>query len=135
MAEQQVATQQQPGQPAPESAERTRTRPVFAPRTDIYETDQGLVMLIDLPGVGPDGAEVMLEGDTLTIRGRTQDRPPAGFSPIYREYQPGDFERVFTLSDELDAGRIEAQAKDGVLRLLLPKVGPAQTKRIQVQAS
>ena len=135
MAEQQVAKQEQPGQPAPESAERTRTRPAYAPRTDIYETDDGLVMLIDMPGVAPDAVEVMLERDTLTIRGRTQDQPPAGFSPIYREYQPGDFERQFTLSDELDAGRIEAQAKDGVLRLVLPKVGPAQTKRIQVRAA
>lgn len=133
MAEQQVTTQQQAGQP--EGAERTRTRPAFAPRTDIYETDEGLVMLIDMPGVGPDGAEVMLERNVLTIRGHTQDKPPAGFSPIYREYQPGDFERTFTLSDELDASRIEARAKDGVLRLFLPKVGPSQTKRIQVRAS
>ena len=135
MAEQEVTTQQEPGQPAPEGAERTRIRPAFAPRTDIYETDEGLVMLIDMPGVGPDAAEVMLERNLLTIRGHTQDQPPAGFSPIYREYQPGDFERTFTLSDELDAGRIEAQVKDGVLRLVLPKVGPAQTKRIQVRGS
>jgi len=134
MAEQQVTTQQS-GQPAPEGAERTRTRSVVAPRTDIYETDDGLVLLIDLPGVGRDAVEVLLERNVLTIRGRTEDRPPEGFSPIYREYRPADFERSFTLSDELDAERIEAQVKDGVLRLFLPKVGPAQTKRIQVRAS
>jgi HSP20 family protein len=133
MAEQQVTTQPS-GQGAPEGAERTRTRPVVAPRTDIYETDDGLVLLSDLPGVGPDAVEVLLERNVLTIRGRTEDRPPEGFSPNYREYRPADFERSFTLSDELDAGRIEAQVKDGVLRLFLPKVGPAQTKRIQIRA-
>jgi HSP20 family molecular chaperone IbpA len=76
-----------------------------------------------------------LERNVLTIRGRIDDAPPRDFSPIYREYEPGDFERVFTLSEDVDAGAIEAQAKDGVFRLFLPKAGPAQTKRIQVKAS
>jgi HSP20 family protein len=71
----------------------------------------------------------------LTIRGRTEDDPPQGFSPVYIEYQPGDYERVFTLSEDIEAERIEAGVKDGVLRLFLPKAGPAQTKRIQVRAS
>ena len=135
MAEQQVTTQQQSDPAVPEGAERTRTRAAVAPRTDIYETDDGLVLLADLPGVARDAVEVLLERNVLTIRGRTEDRPPAGFSPIYRAYRAADFERSFTLSDELDAERIEAQVKDGVLRLFLPKVGPAQTKRIQVRAS
>lgn len=117
------------------AGERTRPRPVYAPRTDIYETDTGLVLLVDMPGVRPDGADVILEHNVLTIRGRIDDAPPRGFSPIYREHESGDFERVFTLSEDVDAGRIEAQAKDGVFRLFLPKAGPAQTKRIQVKAS
>jgi HSP20 family protein len=120
---------------AASAGERTRPRPVYAPRTDIYETDTGLVLLVDMPGVRADAADVTLERNVLTIRGRIDDAPPGGFSPIYREYEPGDFERVFTLSDEVDAGGIEAQTKDGVFRLFLPKAGPAQTKRIQVKAS
>ena len=120
---------------AASAGERTRPRPVYAPRTDIYETDTGLVLLVDMPGVRPDGADVPLEQNVLTIRGRIDDAPPRGFAPIYREYEPGDLERVFTLSEEVDAERIEAQAKDGVFRLFLPKAGPAQTKRIQVKAS
>lgn len=118
-----------------EGAERTRTRPVYAPRTDIFETDDGLVILADMPGVSPDGVDVTLERQVLTIRGRTEDTPPQGFSPVYREYQPGDYERAFTLSQDLEAERIEASCKNGVLRLFLPKAGPAQTKRIQVRAS
>ena len=122
-------------QVAATAGERTRPRPVYAPRTDLYETDSGLVLLVDMPGVRPDGADVTLERNVLTIRGRIDDAQPRGFSPIYREYEPGDFERVFTLSEEVDAGAIEAQAKDGVFRLFLPKAGPAQTKRIQIKAS
>jgi HSP20 family protein len=118
-----------------EGAERTRARPVYAPHTDIFETEDGLVILADMPGVSPDGVDVTLERNVLTIRGRTEDSPPQGFSPVYLEYQPGDYERVFTLSEDIEAERIEAGVKNGVLRLFLPKAGPAQTKRIQVRAS
>jgi HSP20 family protein len=143
MADKQVRTQQR--QPATtsggqevapaEGGERTRPRPVYAPRTDIFETDDGLVILADMPGVPADGVDVTLERNVLTIRGRTEDSPPQGFSPVYLEYQPGDYERVFTLFEDIEAERIEANVKAGVLRLFLPKAGPAQTKRIQVRAS
>jgi HSP20 family protein len=132
---QDTRSQETEQQVAASTGERTRPRPVYAPRTDIYETDTGLVLLVDMPGVRADGADVTLERNVLTIRGRIEEAPPQGFSPIYREYEPGDFERVFTLSEEVEAGGIEAQAKDGVFRLFLPKAGPAQTKRIQVKAS
>ncbi|HEX3210365.1 MAG TPA: Hsp20/alpha crystallin family protein [Geminicoccaceae bacterium] len=129
-------TQPQPTeqQVAPAAGERTRPRPVYVPRTDIYETDTGLVLLVDMPGVRSDSCDLSLERNVLTIRGRIDDMAPQGFSPVYREYEPGDFERVFTLSEDVDAGAIEAQAKDGVFRLFLPKAGPAQTKRIQIKA-
>jgi HSP20 family protein len=116
------------------AAERTRARAVYTPRTDIYETETGLVVLVELPGVRPEDAEVILEKNVLTIRGHTREHAPEGFSPIYREYETGDFERAFTLSDELDGQRIEASAEGGVLRLFLPKVGPAESKRIEVRA-
>ncbi len=141
MATKQVQTRQETQsqgaeqQVAAAAGERTRPRPVYAPRTDIYETDTGLVLLVDMPGVRTEGADVTLEHNVLTIRGRIDDAPPQGFSPIYREYEPGDFERVFTLSEDVDGDAIEAQAKDGVFRLFLPKAGPAQTKRIEVKAS
>lgn len=116
------------------AAERTRTRRVHTPVTDIYETDQGLVLLIDLPGVTPDAIDVTLEQHVLTIRAHTEDRPPPGYSLTYQEYEPGDFERSFTLSDRVDAGRIEAQMSDGVLRLLVPKPQAAEARRIQVRS-
>ena len=132
---QETQPQESEQQVAATAGERTRPRPVYIPRTDIYETDNELVLLIDMPGVRSDNADLSLERNVLTIRGRIADKPPQGFSPVYREYEPGDFERVFTLSEDVDAGAIEAQAKDGVFRLFLPKAGPAQTRRIQVKAS
>ena len=136
---QQQAQDQQPEQqveaPTPAGTERTRTRRVYVPRTDIFETNDALVLVADMPGVAPDGLDVTLERRELTIRGRTQDAAPEGYSPVHREYEPGDYERAFTLSEDIDAGRIEARLRDGVLRLTLPKAGPAQARRIQVQAS
>ena len=136
---QQQAQDQQPEQqveaPTPAGTERTRTRRVYVPRTDIYETGEALVLVADMPGVAPDGLDVTLEGRELTIRGRTRDVAPEGYSPVHREYEAGDYERAFTLSEDIDAGKIEARLRDGVLRLTLPKAGPAQARRIQVQAS
>lgn len=117
-----------------EAAERTRTRPLYAPRADIYETDQGLVIEVDMPGVPPDAVDVTLEKRVLTIRGRSQDRTPEGFSPVYREYQAGDYERTFTMSDEINADGIQANVKGGILRLFLPRAAEAQAKRIRIQA-
>lgn len=118
-----------------ERAERIRSRRVQAPATDIYETEQGLVILVDLPGVGSAAAEVMLEQNVLTIRAHTDEVAPPGYSLVHQEYETGDFERSFTLSEGIDAERIEARAKDGVLRLFLPRTGPARARRIDVQAS
>lgn len=120
---------------ARERAERIRSRRVQAPATDIYEIEEGLVILMDLPGVGSDAAEVTLEQSVLTIRAHTDEITPPGFSLVHQEYQTGDFERSFTLSEGIDAERIEAQSKDGVLRLFLPKTAPARARRIAVQAS
>ncbi len=117
-----------------EAAERTRTRPLYAPRADIYETDQGLVIEVDMPGVPPDAVDVTLEKRVLTIRGRSQDRTPEGFSPVYREYQAGDYERTFTMSDEINADGIQANVKGGILRLFLPRAAEAQARRIRIQA-
>ena len=127
--------QQRVEAPMPAGMERTRTRRVYAPRTDIYETDQALVLVADMPGVLPDGLDITLERRELTVRGRTGDYAPEGYSPVYREYESGDYERTFVLSDEIDADKIEARLRDGVLHLTLPKAGPAQAKRIQVQAT
>lgn len=122
-----------PVQP-PEGVERTRDRPIYAPRVDIVETEDALEILADMPGVTKDSVEVTLEQRVLSIRGRADISLPEELAPLHLEYRPGDYERAFTLSDVVDPAGIEARVRGGVLQLRLPKAGPAKRQRIEVKA-
>ena len=115
--------------------EATREGPVFRPETDIYETEEQVVIVADMPGVAPDSVDITLERRVLTIRGHVDAKPPEGYRQIYTEYGVGDFERVFTLSETIDQEKIQASQKDGVLTLVLPKAEALKPKRIDVRAS
>jgi HSP20 family molecular chaperone IbpA len=117
-----------------DAGERTHERPVFVPRVDIYETESGLVVVADLPGVSPEGLEVTLEKRVLSIYGRVEEEAPEGYSQVYREYAVGDFERQFTLSGDFDINGIEANLKYGVLHLAIPRAPEAAAKRIKVRS-
>jgi len=122
--------------PAEQGAgERTHDRPMFLPRVDIYETQTGLVVAADLPGVKPDGLEVTLEKRVLSIYGRVDEEVPEGYSLVYREYEVGDFERQFTLSGDFNIDGIEANLKDGMLHLAIPRAPEPEAKRIEVRTS
>jgi len=110
------------------SAERTRSRPAFVPRVDIYETDAAIELVADMPGVDQNSVDITLENRVLTVRGHVEPEWPVGHELVYAEYRVGDFERSFTLSDSIDPAGIEATARDGVLRLHLPKAQPVTTK-------
>ncbi len=118
----------------PEGAEPTRSRPVYAPRVDIIESEDALEVLADMPGVTKDSVEITLEQRVLSIRGRADISVPEELAPLYLEYQPGDYERAFTLSDAIDPAGIEARVRGGVLHLRLAKAGPAKRQRIEVKA-
>jgi HSP20 family molecular chaperone IbpA len=115
-------------------AERTRARPAFIPRVDIYETDEAIQIVADVPGVDPDSVDITLEQGVLTINGFAQDIQPEGYALAYSEYSVGDYTRRFTLSNQIDQEGIEASVKDGVLRLHLPKAQPS-TRKITVSSS
>ncbi len=102
---------------------------------DILEREEALEILADLPGVIKDSVEVMLEQRVLSLRGRADLSLPEGLAPLHLEYQPGDYERAFTLSNAIDPAGIEARVRGGVLHLRLPKVGPAKRQRIEVRAN
>jgi HSP20 family molecular chaperone IbpA len=123
-----------PAMPA-EGTERTRNRPVYLPRVDIVETEDALEIVADLPGVTRDSVEITLEQRVLSIRGRAATAVPEGLAPLYLEYEPGDYERAFTLSDAVDPAGISARVQSGVLHLRLPKAGPAKLQRIEVMAN
>jgi HSP20 family protein len=118
----------------PEGAERTTARAVFRPRVDIIENDQSIVLLVDMPGVDENSTDITLEKNVLTIRGTVQTPGPEGFRLAYAEYEIGDYERTFTMSEEIDQDKIDASVKDGVLRLTLPKSERMQAKKITVKA-
>ena len=113
--------------------ETTQTSPVFVPAVDIYETDDSLVLLADMPGVSNQGVEIHLEDNELTIRGKVAEEP-SGLNPIYTEYRSGDYYRSFTLSNVIDQDKIEALMKNGVLKVVLPKAEEAKPRKIEVKA-
>ena len=87
-----------------------------------------------MPGVTRDTVEVTLEQRVPRIHGRAEMPLPEGLALLYLEYQPGDYERAFTLSDAVDPAGIEARVRAGVLHLKLSKAGPAKLQRIEVRA-
>lgn len=105
---------------------------VFTPPIDIYEDEEGLVLLADLPGVSVDSLELQVQDNRLTLLGRVTSPVSDDADPRYQEYQVGDFLRSFILSDEVDHERIGASLTNGVLRVRLPKIQKAQARRIEI---
>jgi HSP20 family molecular chaperone IbpA len=108
--------------------ESTRAEEVFvAPPVDIYEDDEGLVVLADLPGIASEALEVRVDQ-------RLPRATPSG-SPLHREYELTGFFRQFQLPEEVDPARIQAELKQGVLTLRLPRAAAAEPRRIEVRTS
>jgi HSP20 family molecular chaperone IbpA len=129
-----VAKQNEQGE-APDRVETARGARIYRPATDICETENAVVIAIDMPGAGPEDVEITLENRVLTIHGRGHQTRPDGYRPVYVEYGEGDYERAFSLSEEIDEAGIKAAVHGGVLMLELPKAAPARPKRIKVKAA
>jgi HSP20 family protein len=121
------------GAPGELAGKGREPRGVFTPRTDIYETDDAIVVIADMPGVNKETLEITLEENILTVDGRVATESIEGGAPTHREFTIGDYQRTFTLSDSVSREGIEARVKDGVLRLILPKHGPTRARKIPVQ--
>jgi len=115
--------------------ESTRPGLFFQPAVDILETPAELVVLTDMPGVTPEGLNVRLEGDVLTIDGQPKSDEYDGLKPLHVEYNVGGFHRRFTLGETVDRDAIKAELRNGVLRLRLPKAERAKARRIEVLSS
>ena len=113
---------------------RQQTRAIM-PRVDVLEDDMGITLLADLPGVPREKLELRVEGDTLMIEGEVSQQTPENLQAIYAEVRTPSYRRAFTLSRELDSSGIEANLKDGVLRLRIPKHAHAQPRRIAIQTA
>ncbi len=121
--------------PAPQPQPRDRDQPAMTPRVDVLEDGTGITLIADLPGVSREALEIHVEGDSLTIEGQVSPATPEAMEATYAEVRVPRYRRMFTLSRELDGSRIEAQLKDGVLRLRIPKQEHAQPRRVQVKVA
>lgn len=116
-----------------QEGETTREGPHFQPDVDIFEREDALVMIADVPGTTSEGIELDLRDSTLSV-GATVGAVDAKWKPIYLEYEIGHYSRQFRLGQIVDMAKISAQVKDGVLTVTLPKVERALPRKIQVSS-
>jgi HSP20 family molecular chaperone IbpA len=119
----------------PLETERTRVRKVYAPRVDIYETKDNIVLIADMPGIDEKSVDITLEKNVLTIAGDVGQANNKGYTLSYAEYETGDYQRAFTISDEVDRDNIYAEVKNGVLKITLHKAEKAKVKKIAIKAA
>src|SRR5512137_252157 len=117
MAEQTAAlTTEKAGSPDKTGAKSLATRDdaiYIAPPVDIFENEESLIVVADLPGVDKDGVEINVEDNILTIKGKAKyNQPP---TVLRQEFTLQNYYRQFQLSDEVDQGKISAESKNGVL--------------------
>jgi HSP20 family protein len=112
--------------------EKTVPARYYVPTTDIFETDDALTVVMELPGVEKPAIDVSVENDVLRIDARIDFTKYEGLEPLYTEYTVGHFARSFTLSNKIDQQQIGAQLDDGVLTLTLKKSKEALPRRIAV---
>ena len=109
------------------------TQAALAPPVDVIEDSSGITLYADLPGVAKDGLHVNVEGDTLSIEGDITLPTAENMDSTHVEVAQARYRRVFTLSRELDAAKVNAEFEHGVLKLRIPKAEHAQPRRIEVR--
>ena len=117
---------------ADRTQESTTPTRAFMPSADIFETEDALTVVLEMPGVSKDNIDVSVENDILTVEGRIDFGKYEGLRPVYGEYNVGPFRRSFRLSSRIDQGKINAEMRDGVITLALPKAAEAKPRRITI---
>jgi HSP20 family protein len=125
--------QVRPKQEVASSTEQTRPGVVFTPDVDIFETDDGITLLADMPGVSADNLTIDLRENTLTLTGEVSPFEGANEEDILIEYETGKYHRQFNIPRVIDQSKIDANLKDGVLRLSLPKVEEVKPRKIEIK--
>lgn len=115
-----------------EPAEELQT---LLPRVDVFENKDGILLLADMPGVPKDKLDLRVENDTLLIEGEIAPDTPENMEAVYAEVHLSRYRRAFSLSSELDSSRIDAQLRDGVLNLRIPRHAHAQPRKIEVKVA
>ena len=121
-------------EPASQSVNQSRHQePAIRPAADIFEDDSGITLQADMPGVSKDRLEIQIDSDTLTIEGQLELAMTEGMQALHADVRASRYQRSFSLSSELDAEKIEASLRDGVLTLRIPKRGQYKPRKIQVR--
>ncbi len=103
------------------------------PRTTVYELDNAVKILMDVPGVSKENLEISYNRGELTVIGRRESWDREKMRPVYIERFDGGFKRIFAIDDTLDASKIEAKLNNGVLEIVIPKVEAKQPKKIEIK--
>lgn len=113
--------------------EKTHSVPLYVPRVDIYEKDKALVVVADMPGIDDKSVDVHFEKGVLTLSGRVEIKAHEGYRGLYREYQMGNYERSFSVPENIVIDKIEASVKNGVLTVVLPIAPEPEPRKIAVK--
>jgi HSP20 family molecular chaperone IbpA len=107
---------------------------IFLPNTDIFETEESLTVVMEMPGVNREHADITVQDDVLSVAGRIDFSKYENLQPVYTEYNVGHYRRSFNLNpNSFDEHRISAEMKDGVLTLTLPKAERVKSRRIPLK--
>jgi HSP20 family protein len=124
--------QVQQKQEVDKAQESTTPTRAFLPTADIFETEDALNVVLEMPGVDKGNVDVAVENGLLTVEGRIDFSKYEGLQPVYSEYNVGPFRRSFRISNRIDQDKIKAEMRDGVITLVLPKAEEAKPRRIKV---
>jgi HSP20 family protein len=115
--------------------EATTPTRAFMPIADIFETEDALTVVLEMPGVDRENIDVSVENGVLTIEGKINFGKYEGLQPVYSEYNVGPYRRSFRISSQIDQDKINAEMRDGIVTLVLPKAEEAKPRRIQVKTA
>ena len=113
--------------------EATTPTRAFMPNADIFDTEDALTVVLEMPGVDRDNINISIENGVLTVEGKINFGKYEGLQPVYSEYNVGPYRRSFRISSRIDQDKISAEMRDGVITLMLPKAEEAKPRRIEVR--
>ena len=134
MADQQELQVQQKREVDKGQEATTPTR-AFMPNADIFDTEDALTVVLEMPGVDRDNINISIENGVLTVEGKINFGKYEGLQPVYSEYNVGPYRRSFRISSRIDQDKISAEMRDGVITLMLPKAEEAKPRRIEVRTA
>jgi HSP20 family protein len=135
MANQQNVTSAPPKEAAAEATRTARNEAVIRPAVDIFETGEGITLTADMPGVSRERLNLRIDGSTLLVEGDVHLALADSMEALHAEVRSTVYRCSFVLSQELDGGKVEANLKDGVLSVRIPKRAELRPRRIEVRSN